>query len=120
MDKPLLGMVHLRALPSAGGGASGFERVLEAALRDADALAKGGMDGVLVENLGDAPFRRGDEADPVAPDVPAGLAVIAREVRLRTSLPVGINCLRNDGFAALGAAAVAGARWVRVNVLAGA
>ena len=120
MDKPLLGMVHLRSLPSAGGGASEFERVLEAALRDAEALAKGGMDGVLVENFGDAPFCRGDEADPVAPDIAAGLAVIAREVRLQTSLPVGINCLRNDGFAALGAAAVAGARWVRVNVLAGA
>ena len=29
-------------------------------------------------------------------------------------------CLRNDGIAALGAAAVAGARWVRINILAGA
>ncbi len=120
LDKPLLGMVHVRPLPSAGGGECVFEELLEAALRDADALAAGGVDGVMVENFGDAPFSRGDRGDPVPPDVPAGLAVVAREVRRRTSLPVGINCLRNDGFAALGAAAVAGARWVRVNVLSGA
>ena len=39
---------------------------------------------------------------------------------LVTGVPVGVNCLRNDGMAALGAAAVAGAAFVRVNVLNGA
>lgn len=89
-------------------------------MRDARALADGGVDGLMVENFGDAPFRRGTAADPVLPDVPAALAVIARQARLETGLPVGVNCLRNDGVAALGAAAVAGATWVRVNVLTGA
>ncbi len=120
MSKPLVGVVHLRPLPSAARGAAGsFEAVLEAAVRDARALAAGGVDGVLVENFGDAPFRRGTVDDPVSPDVPAALAVAARELRRETSLPVGVNCLRNDGVAALGAAAIAGARWVRVNVLTG-
>ena len=119
-DKPLLGMVHLLALPSAAAGECDFERLLAGALRDAETLAAGGVDGVIVENYGDAPYCRGSVEDPVPPDVAAGLAVVAREVRSRTSLPVGINCLRNDGYAALGAAAVAGARWIRVNVLSGA
>lgn len=114
----MLGMVHLRGLPSASGAP--FEPVLESAVRDAETLAGGGVDGLFVENLGDAPFCRGGADDPVPPDVAAGLAVVAREVHRRTRLPVGINCLRNDGLAALGAAAVAGAKWVRVNVLAGA
>ena len=118
MAKPFVGVVHLGALPSAGGGP--FAAVLEAALRDADALAQGGADGVVVENFGDAPFAKGTRDDPVPPDVPAALAVVAREVLVRSGLPVGVNCLRNDAIAALGAAAVAGARWVRVNVLAGA
>jgi membrane complex biogenesis BtpA family protein len=43
---------------------------------------------------------------------------MARAVRLELEVGVGINCLRNDGMAALGAAAVAGASWV--NVLSGA
>jgi membrane complex biogenesis BtpA family protein len=94
--------------------------VLDAALADAHALHQGGVDGIVVENFGDAPFHKGTAADPVPPDVVAGIAVVAAAVRDATGLPVAINCLRNDGMAALGIAAVVGARWVRVNVLAGA
>ena len=123
IKKPILGVVHLGALPHRAGGTDGagsFDEVYEAALRDARALAAGGVTGVILENFGDAPFRKGTADDPVSPDVPAALAVMARAVRLELEVPVGINCLRNDGMAALGAAAVAGASWVRVNVLSGA
>lgn len=120
MTKPFLGVIHLAALPSAARDSSTFDAVLSAALRDADALATGGVDGVIVENFGDAPFHKGTRDDPVPPDVVGGLAVVARRVREEFRLDVGINCLRNDGVAAIGAAAVSGARWVRVNVLSGA
>jgi membrane complex biogenesis BtpA family protein len=118
MAKVFMGVVHLRALPSAGG--EPFDATLGAALEDARALRDGGVDAILVENFGDAPFRKGTERDRVSPDVAAGLCVAAREIRSEAGLPVGVNCLRNDAIAALGAAAVADARWVRVNVLAGA
>lgn len=116
----LLGVVHLPPCPSAAGGVSGIDALLEAALRDAHALKEGGVDGVIVENYGDAPFHKGTRDDPAPPDVVATLAIVAREVRTAVGLPVGINCLRNDACAALGAAAAAGATWVRVNVLTGA
>lgn len=121
MAKTFLGVVHLHALPAAAReGAAAFPAVLDAALRDAEALAAGGVDGILIENFGDAPFHKGTAEDPVTPDVPAALAVCATRILAATGKPVGLNCLRNDGCAALGAAAVAGARWVRVNVLSGA
>lgn len=116
----LLGVVHLLPCPSSARGTGTIAKVVEAALRDAEALAQGGVDGVVVENFGDAPFHKGTRDDPVPPDVVATLAVAAREVAAATRLPIGINCLRNDACAALGVAAVVGARWVRVNVLAGA
>ena len=94
--------------------------MLDAALRDAEAWTEAGADGLMVENFGDAPFHKGSADDPVPPDVPAALAVAARAVAARTGLPVGVNCLRNDARAGLGAGVVAGARWLRVNVLAGA
>ncbi len=117
-----MGVVHLHPTPSAARNVEpgAFDDVLQLALRDAEALDRGGVDAILVENFGDAPFHKGTRDDPVPPDVPAALAVVARAVRERTGKPVAINCLRNDGVAALGAAAVAGARWVRVNVLTGA
>ena len=119
MTRPLLGVVHLPPLPSARGHRS-MADVLAVALADARAYATAGFDGIVVENFGDAPFHKGTVDDPVPPDVTAGLAVAAAQVAAATGLPVGVNCLRNDGMAALGAAAVVGARWIRVNVLAGA
>ena len=94
--------------------------VLDHARRDAEAYAQAGFDGLVIENFGDAPFRRGTSDDPVTPDVVAGIAVAADRVHRATGLPIGINCLRSDGVAAYGIAAVTAARWVRVNVLTGA
>ncbi|MCB9872411.1 MAG: BtpA/SgcQ family protein [Planctomycetes bacterium] len=119
MGKTLLGVVHLGALPSAAGCCE-FEDVATAALRDAEALVAGGVDGVMVENFGDAPFHKGTRDDPVPPDVIAGLAVVAARIRGALQVDVAVNCLRNDAVAALGVAAVVGARWIRVNVLTGA
>jgi len=117
--RTLLGVVHLGALPSASRHVS-MDEVLAGALADAAAYKDADFDGLIIENFGDAPFHRGTVDDPVTPDVPAALAVAADRIQQATSLSVGINCLRNDGIAALGVASVVGAEWVRVNVLTGA
>lgn len=119
MTRLLLGVVHLSPLPSARGH-RGMAAVIERAVADAAAYAEGGVDGLIVENFGDAPFHKGTADDPVPPDVPAAIAVVAARVAAASGLPIGVNCLRNDGMAALGVAAAVGARWVRVNVLSGA
>jgi hypothetical protein len=116
----LLGVVHLQPCLSSARGGQSVAAILRAALADARALAEGGVDGLVLENYGDAPFHKGTRDDPVPPDVVATLAVVAHEVHAATRLPLAINCLRNDACAALGIAATVGARWVRVNVLAGA
>ena len=118
MPKTLLGVVHLPALPSASAHRD-MATVFERALADGRALHAGGVDGVVVENFGDAPFHKGTPDDRVPPDVPAALALAAHLVRTETGLPVAINCLRNDGLAAMAAATVAGASWIRVNVWCG-
>jgi membrane complex biogenesis BtpA family protein len=119
MAKIFMGVVHLAALPSAASFDGDLDAVFEAGLRDARALADGGVDAIMVENFGDQPFHKGSASDPVSPDVPAILAILARDIRQTTGLPVGINCLRNDGIAALAAARASGASWVRINVLSG-
>jgi membrane complex biogenesis BtpA family protein len=86
-------------------------------LRDADALAGGGVDGLMLENFGDTPFYPGR----VPAHVVAAMTAIAAAVRERfPELPLGINVLRNDGRSALGVAAAVGAHFIRVNVLCGA
>jgi membrane complex biogenesis BtpA family protein len=87
--------------------------VVERALRDADALDRAGLDALLVENYGDAPFPRGR----AAPETVAAMAILVEEVAKASSLPVGVNILRNDAISALAVAAATGASFLRVNVL---
>jgi membrane complex biogenesis BtpA family protein len=113
----LIGMVHVAPLPGSPRWEGSMERVVAAAVADARALVEGGMDALLVENYGDAPFTPGR----VEPATVASLAVVARE--LRAALPqatLGINVLKNDARAALAIACAVGARFIRVNVHAGA
>jgi membrane complex biogenesis BtpA family protein len=93
-----------------------LREVRAAALADARALAGGGVDGILVENYGDAPFSAGS----VEPQVVSSMAVIAAEIRAATRLPLGINVLRNDARSALAVALASGASFIRVNVHVGA
>jgi len=114
--KPLIGVVHLAPLPGAPRYEGSVDAVLSRALADARALAEGGMDGLLVENFGDAPFF----AERVPPETIAAMTRVTSAVVASTALPVGVNVLRNDAHAALAVAVASGARFVRVNVHAGA
>lgn len=117
-ERPVVGMVHLPALPGAPGydDAGGREAVHAAARRDARRLDAGGVDALLIENFGDAPFY----PDSVPRHVVAELTALVGTVRAATDRPVGVNVLRNDGPGAVAVAAATGATFVRVNVHVGA
>jgi membrane complex biogenesis BtpA family protein len=113
--KPLIGMIHLSPLPGSprynGDGISG---AVDAALRDAKALQKGGIDALLIENYGDLPFKPA----PTDPETVASMTAIGQEVSKQVDLPIGVNVLRNGAIAALAIANVIRARFIRVNVFA--
>ncbi len=98
----------------------GFDAVLAAARRDARALVEGGVDAILVENFGSAPFPKGTPEQPTPPHQIAMLALAVAACREAGDLPVGVNVLRNDARSAIGIAAACGAAFVRVNVHVGA
>ena len=113
----LIGMVHVLPLPGSPRWDGSMERLVTAAVADARTLVEGGMDALLVENYGDAPFTPGR----VEPSTIASLAVVAHEIRRALpQTPLGINVLKNDARAALAIACAVGARFIRVNVHAGA
>jgi uncharacterized protein len=113
--RPVIGMVHLPPLPGAPLH-RGMQHVLDAACRDAEALAAGGVDALLIENYGDAPFL----PRAVPPETIAALTRAVTEIGRLATLPLGVNVLRNDARAALGIAAATGAAFIRVNVHTGA
>ena len=116
VNKAVIGMVHLRALPGSPRWAGSMEAVVQAALEDARALADGGVDALLVENYGDVPFTTGRVDSATV----AGMAVVIGEIKRAVTLPIGVNVLRSDALSALAVAAAVGGRFVRVNVHVGA
>ncbi|WP_058367642.1 BtpA/SgcQ family protein [Haloparvum sedimenti] len=115
-SRPVIGMVHLGALPGAPQADAGIDAVVERAVADARALAAGGVDGIMVENFGDAPFY----PDDVPKHTVASMTRAITEIADATDRPLGVNVLRNDAPAAVGIAAATGADYVRVNVHTGA
>src|SRR6185295_2579118 len=77
--KPVIGMVHCWPMPGAPGYSGyGVEVIIDHAIRDARALAEGGADGLIVENMWDIPFRAGPH---IPPESIAVHAVVARAVK---------------------------------------
>ena len=114
--RPVIGMLHAPPLPGSPRYDGDWAGVLRHVLEDMEVLAAGGVQGLILENFGDAPFW----PDRVPGETIACLARLAVEVRHRTDLPLGINVLRNDGAAAIAVAVASDADFVRVNVLCGA
>lgn len=118
VERPIIGMVHLLPLPGAPGyDFYGLEAVIEHALRDAEALTSGGVDGLIVENMWDLPYYVGTD---VPPEEMTAQAVAARAIVEAVEVPVGINVIHNGGRVTLAIAVAAGADFIRVCLLTGA
>jgi len=113
---PVIAMLHAPPLPGSPSYGGNIEHVRKHVLRDAEVLAEGGVNGLLLENFGDAPFF----PRHVPMHVVAHMTALAAEVRRRFPLPLGLNLLRNDAVAAMAVAHAVGAEFIRVNVLVGA
>lgn len=116
ISRPVIGMLHLPALPGSPGFEGNLSAIREHVLRDARTLKSGGVHGLMIENFGDAPFF----PDAVPTHTLTHMTAMALAVREQVDLPLGINVLRNDAMSALAVAHAVGASYIRVNVLSGA
>lgn len=112
--KPVVGVIHIGALPGTPASSLGVDELTGLAVREAAAYRDGGVDGLMVENMHDVPYLRGG----VGPEVVAALAVIARAVKSEARLPVGVQILAGANVEALAVAHAAGLDYVRVEAYA--
>lgn len=112
--KPVIGMVHLPPLPlSPLWRGAKIDELADFALKDARALAEGGVDALIVENQNDHPFQTG----AVNAAAVAFMAVLAHEIKHAVAIPIGVNILFNDWQAEIAVAEAAKADFIRVEVL---
>jgi membrane complex biogenesis BtpA family protein len=109
--RPILGVVHLPALPGSPG-AIDLDYAIDYAVREVRKLEDAGLDGVIVENFGGKPYSRRS----ISRLELTSLTVVVREVVRSTSLIVGVNVLRSSALDALAVAYAAGASFIRVNM----
>jgi uncharacterized protein len=116
VKNPVIGCLHLLALPGAPLYGGNMKAVYDKALEEAAILAHHGVDSFIVENFRDKPFYPGR----VPVETVAALTAVAHEIKRQYDCPLGVNVLRNDGEAAIAIAAAIEAAFIRVNVHGGA
>lgn len=107
----LIGMVHCLPLPGTARYDGNPRAIVERAIADARTLEKAGIDGIIVENMGDDPF--GIELDV---EQIAALAAVSALVKEQVSAPMGIDAALNDYRASLSIAHAVGGAFIRVPV----
>ena len=113
VKKPIIGVVHLRALPGAPRYSGESVRDIYASgVRDAVTLARGGIDGIMVENAGDMPFSRPED---IGMETVSALTAACIEIREAVEVPIGITCVANGVMQGLAIAKAVDAQWVRAN-----
>ena len=109
VGKPVIGMVHLGALPGAPlhDGVAGLAGLLTAARADLHALQNAGFDAVMFGNENDRPYEFTVDIASTAT-----MAMIIGQLRREIICPFGVNVLW-DPMATVALAAATGASFVR-------
>ena len=109
----IYGVIHLKGLPGSTSNIFSIDKIVKLAQNDIDTLTAGGIDGLIIENFGDAPFVK----DNLSKRSLVSFTTVVSNLDIDKKLDVGINVLRNDGISALSIAEATDADFVRINVL---
>ena len=115
----VIGMIHLLPLP--GTPAYGHHRnqngkyvIIDRAIQETLILYKAGVDALLIENMHDLPYLKGES---VGHEITAMMSVAAYEIKkqLPPAFPVGVQVLAGANIQALAVAKAAGLDFIRVE-----
>jgi hypothetical protein len=109
--KPVVAMIHVGALPGAPAHAHSLRELEEQAVREAKLYRDAGVDGVMLENMHDTPYLRGQ----VGPEIVAAMTWLARAVKVACRLPCGLQILAAANREALAVAHIAGLDFIRAE-----
>ena len=109
--RPVIGMIHLQALPGTPAHARNLRAIEAQAVREGKLLRDAGVHGLMLENMHDTPYLR----SRVGPEIVASMAIIARVVKSATELPCGVQVLAGANLDAMAVAHAAGLEFVRVE-----
>ncbi|HHU12427.1 MAG TPA: BtpA/SgcQ family protein [Clostridiaceae bacterium] len=108
--KDIIGMVHLKALPTAPNHALDLDVIYKAALADLKALEAGGITCAIVENMFDTPYTHEPALDTLI-----SMTVLLTQLKAQTKMTLGLNIQATDGVEEMLVASYAGADFIRAE-----
>lgn len=109
--KPVIGVIHVGALPGTPRSSQSVAELIFSAKHEAKLYRECGVDGLLIENMHDVPYLRGE----VGPEIVAAMTAIAVEVKHECKLPVGVQLLAGANIEAMAVAHAAGLDFIRAE-----
>lgn len=109
--KPVIGVIHVGALPGTPRSSQTVSELIATAKEEARLYREGGVDGVIIENMHDVPYLRGD----VGPEIVAAMTAVATEVKVTCGLPVGVQILAGANIEAMAVAHAADLDFIRAE-----
>jgi len=109
--KPVIAMIHVGALPGTPAARSSLREIERAALAEAKMYRACGVHGLMLENMHDTPYLRGE----VGPEIVSAMAIIARMAKDASGLPCGVQILAGANLEALAVAHAAGLDFIRAE-----
>ncbi len=107
--KPVIGMIHVEALPGTPKYKGSVAGIIDKAIREALIYSDAGVDSIMIENMHDVPYLKRN----VGPEISILMSIVGYEVKNKTGLPVGLQILAGANKEALAAANSAGLDFIR-------
>lgn len=110
-QKPVIGVIHVGALPGTPRSERSVRELIGAAREEAKIYRECGVDGIIIENMHDVPYLKGE----VGPEIVAAMTAIGTEVKSECRLPVGMQILAGANIEAMAVAHAAGLDFIRAE-----
>lgn len=110
-SKPVVGVIHVGALPGTPRSERSVQELIEEAREEARIYRECGVDGIIIENMHDVPYLKGE----VGPEIVAAMTAIGTEVKSECGLPVGLQILAGANIEAMAVAHAAGLDFIRAE-----
>lgn len=110
-EKPIIGMIHIPALPGTPRNYKNPTQIIESAVEEALIYQKLGLKVVMIENMHDLPYLKSN----VGHEISSIMAIIGYEIKKKTDLFCGMQILAGANEAAMGAAFAAGIDFIRAE-----
>jgi len=109
--KPVIGMIHVDALPGTPKHNKTPDKIIELALEEALIYKNAGVESIAIENMHDVPYLKRE----CGPEIVSMMAIIGSTIKAAAGLPCGMQILAGANKEALAASYSAGMDFIRAE-----